>query len=225
MSKAKNVTAQFDLVSFDLGVSVDGDGVGKVVSTNGIDCGTDCSEPIKANTEVTLVAQPADSFTVFAGWTGDCSGNGDCVVTMDQSHNVGATFNKASLNGSYTGTTSQGYSIAVNVEQEGIKSYSYKIEVDGIYCDATIEGSVSTTQPEPIDENHSFEWNVSGDILAGTFQDPLNMSGTLHVISDSCRGSATVSWDATRAISVASTYAGSSIPEGVFKRNVDVRYK
>ena len=45
----------------------------------------------RATTEVTIVANPADGYQ-FSHWTGDCSGSGACVVTMDGSKSVTAEF-------------------------------------------------------------------------------------------------------------------------------------
>jgi len=40
---------------------------------------------------VDLQASPAE-FTLFTGWSGACSGTGDCAVTMDSDKSVAATF-------------------------------------------------------------------------------------------------------------------------------------
>jgi hypothetical protein len=40
---------------------------------------------------VTLTAT-ADTGSAFAGWSGDCSGTGDCVLTVDAAKSVTATF-------------------------------------------------------------------------------------------------------------------------------------
>ena len=50
-----------------------------------------CSEEYLEGTFVTLTANPANNYS-FAGWTGDCTGDGDCFVTMDTAKNVTATF-------------------------------------------------------------------------------------------------------------------------------------
>ena len=44
---------------------------------------------------LTATAEPGWS---FAGWTGDCSGNGDCQVTMDDNKSVTATFTQDTYN-------------------------------------------------------------------------------------------------------------------------------
>ncbi|MCZ0941802.1 MAG: hypothetical protein OXJ53_01965, partial [Gammaproteobacteria bacterium] len=60
----------------------------------GIDCGgegADCSESHPDGTAVTLAATP-DSGHLLRGWTGDCSGTGDCALSMDADKAVGASF-------------------------------------------------------------------------------------------------------------------------------------
>jgi hypothetical protein len=69
-----------------------GSGLGKIVSApTGIDCGTTCGANFAAKTVVTLTATAAaDSY--FAGWSGACTGIGNCSVTMDAAKAVVATF-------------------------------------------------------------------------------------------------------------------------------------
>jgi len=71
-----------------------GSGAGSVTSTPvGINCGTACSATFGFGTEVALSATPADGST-FTGWTGDCAGNTTCVVKMDDTRSVTATFDE-----------------------------------------------------------------------------------------------------------------------------------
>jgi hypothetical protein len=75
-----------------LSVTRTGSGTGTVTSNPaGINCGGDCSESYAESISVTLAATPAPGSS-FAGWTGPCSGTGQCTVTMDQSRSVGAAF-------------------------------------------------------------------------------------------------------------------------------------
>ena len=77
---------------FWLTVTPSGGGVGTVASAPpGISCGADCSQLYVAGNTVTLTATPAPDST-FDGWSGDCSGTGDCVVTMAADRSVTATF-------------------------------------------------------------------------------------------------------------------------------------
>ena len=56
----------------------------------GIACPVDCSESYPAGTEVVLHA--AAMRLSFDGWGGDCSGAGDCSVTMSSDRSVTAMF-------------------------------------------------------------------------------------------------------------------------------------
>lgn len=57
----------------------------------GIDCGVDCTEQYLNGTTITLTATPGLSSS-FSGWSDDCSGTGNCVLTMNAGKNVTASF-------------------------------------------------------------------------------------------------------------------------------------
>ena len=64
-----------------LTVSVAGDG--SVTSTDGyINCPGTCTHTYQPNTHVTLNASPAQGW-IFSGWTGACSGVGNCNIDHD----------------------------------------------------------------------------------------------------------------------------------------------
>ncbi|MCB1566437.1 MAG: hypothetical protein KDI78_12615 [Xanthomonadales bacterium] len=93
MSEARNVSASFSSVGHTLNVSKTAGG-NVSSSPAGISCGADCSEIYSPGTEVTLTANPAVGW-VLQNWTGDCTGGGACVVTMDAARSVHAIFNVA----------------------------------------------------------------------------------------------------------------------------------
>ncbi len=85
---AKSVTATFTLKQYDLTLTISGNGQGAVSSTPAvIDCGvggiggSDCSEQLDHGSVVTLVAT-VEPGSGFGGWSGACSGTGDCTITM-----------------------------------------------------------------------------------------------------------------------------------------------
>lgn len=83
---------QVALPSFELDVSLFGTGAGIVSSApGGIQCGGDCSQSYVDGTSVTLTAS-ATPGSFFAGWSGDCFGNGACVVAMTSARTVVASF-------------------------------------------------------------------------------------------------------------------------------------
>jgi hypothetical protein len=93
MSLNRSVTAVFDVDSSEVSVTLVGDGVGRVVANRvGIDCPGDCEQLYPVTESVSLSAQPGVG-SGFAGWSGACSGTGNCVLDMDQGpHGVTATF-------------------------------------------------------------------------------------------------------------------------------------
>jgi alpha-tubulin suppressor-like RCC1 family protein len=75
-----------------LGVEKAGLGTGMVVSSPAaISCGATCNANLAANTVLTLTATPDNGF-YFVGWSGACTGTGNCVVTISAPRVVTATF-------------------------------------------------------------------------------------------------------------------------------------
>jgi Divergent InlB B-repeat domain len=93
MTAARNVTANFTLMSETLTVTKNGTGTGAVTSSPaGINCGATCVAGFNYGTAVTLTATPVAN-TIFAGWSGGgCGGVGTCVVNMIAANAVTATF-------------------------------------------------------------------------------------------------------------------------------------
>jgi hypothetical protein len=88
------VTALFTYVParYVLAVERSGSGRGVVKSApEGIDCGEKCSTTFSLGTTVTLTATP-ESKSAFAGWSGACTGSGNCVVSMTRQYSVTAKF-------------------------------------------------------------------------------------------------------------------------------------
>jgi hypothetical protein len=94
MTQARSVTATFGAAATcSLTVTKAGTGSGTVASSPaGISCGATCSASYGGNASVTLTATP-DSGSVFAGWSGACTGTASCVLSMSQARAVTATFN------------------------------------------------------------------------------------------------------------------------------------
>jgi Divergent InlB B-repeat domain len=67
-------------------------GTGRVDSDlPGVGCTSSCAAEWDAGTSFTLTASPADGER-FVGWSGACTGNGTCSLTMDAQRSVTATF-------------------------------------------------------------------------------------------------------------------------------------
>lgn len=92
MNAVKSVIASFATIKYNLSVSKSGDGSGIVTSNpSGINCGSDCSHSYNIGTSVTLSAS-ASSSSLFAGWSGACSGTNTCQITINAAKSVTATF-------------------------------------------------------------------------------------------------------------------------------------
>ncbi|MEA2459926.1 MAG: large repetitive protein [Actinomycetota bacterium] len=97
-SESKTVTADF-AIARTLTVSETGSGTGTVISSPpGIDCGATCSAQFVDGTSITLTPQPgADSR--FTGWSGACTGTGECTFPISQDESVSASFEPAACPG------------------------------------------------------------------------------------------------------------------------------
>jgi hypothetical protein len=102
MSQARAVTARFVPRSFALGVTGAGEGAGTVATAGGaqppLSCAVQagatsgsCTANYPAGAVVTLLAAAATG-SRFSGWTGACTGTGDCIVRLDQARSVSASF-------------------------------------------------------------------------------------------------------------------------------------
>jgi hypothetical protein len=81
--------------SVTLSVTKNGTGSGTVTSSPaGITCGNDCTEAVASGTLMTLTATAA-SGSVFAGWSGACSGTTACAVSVNAATTATATFNSS----------------------------------------------------------------------------------------------------------------------------------
>lgn len=102
MDRAQSVVATFTRVGnaqptvVPVTVSLQGNGAGTLTSNPaGIDCSAGaCTANFDRDLSVLITAIPADG-SVFAGWTGACTGVGPCAITTDVARSVTATFNLA----------------------------------------------------------------------------------------------------------------------------------
>lgn len=144
---------------FSLLTTRDGTGQGMVSSEpEGIDCGNDCAEEYAQDTVVTLTANP-EAGSTFAGWEGDCSGTGACMLTMDADVTVTAVFQLIVLNESLTVVLEGSGSGAVTSQPAGISC--------GVDCTAEFPRSTEVTLTVSAAEGSEFTgW--SGGVCSGT---------------------------------------------------------
>ncbi len=123
MSSANTATATFAPDVRTLIVTRTGTGTGTVTSNvAGINCGATCSSNYVVGTVVTLTAVAAGN-SVFAGWSGACTGTGTCQVTMNAAATATATFTVVTH--------------ALTVTKVGSGTGTVTSNVTGIDCGAT----------------------------------------------------------------------------------------
>jgi hypothetical protein len=189
LSQNSGITATFNANNtFVLSYLKKGAGTGTVYfnPAGSVDnCAGNCNITYAAGTVVTVFAS-AGSGSVFAGWGTDCSGTGNCVVTMSANHAIQATFNVAA-------------SFLVTVTEAGTGSGVVTSSPSGINCDNSKSGSVCSA---------SF---ASGSTV--TLTATPNANSTFTAWSGDCVGSGGCSLSMTKARAVTATF-GPSCPAG-----------
>ncbi len=113
-----------------LTVTRSGTGSGTVSSSpSGISCGSACSANFASGTSLTLTASPA-SGSMFARWSGACSGTGSCTVTMSANQSVAASF---------AGPVNDSFVLAVT--KSGTGSGTVSSNPGGISCGSTCQAT------------------------------------------------------------------------------------
>ena len=148
MDTDRTITVTF-VPTATLTVARAGTGTGLITSTPaGIDCGSFCSFAYPVGEVVTLTATPTGS-SVFAGWSGACTGTGPCTVTLAASASVTATFTVA---------------YRLTVSRLGNGSGTVTSSPPGIECGATcsgtfLPGTVVTLTATPTDGSLFTRWH------------------------------------------------------------------
>lgn len=147
MDAAKNVTAEFALMTYTLTASREGAGAGTISATatpsgsGSFSCGASgpCTGTYNHGAMVTLTAAP-DSASVFSGWSGEgCTGMGTCVVSTTAARNVTATFARRS----YTLTVTIAGNGTVAVRRTSDSSTLLLCTTSGSICTASVEHGTS----------------------------------------------------------------------------------
>jgi len=104
---------------YTVSVGKAGTGSGTVASSpSAINCGSTCSASVASGTSLALSATPATGST-FAGWSGACTGTGNCALVVDGAKNLTANFTTSTPT-SYTLTLSKSGSGTVTSSPTGI---------------------------------------------------------------------------------------------------------
>ncbi len=147
--------------TFTLTLNKPGTGQGTITSDSAsINCGSTCNGNFTANTTVTLTAF-ADPNSTFTGWSGDCSGNTICQVTMNGDKTVTAIF-----------TANQSSSTTLTVTKYGTGQGTITSDLADINCGYTCNSNFTTNSivmlTATADSNSTFTgW--SGDDCSGNY--------------------------------------------------------
>jgi hypothetical protein len=143
LSSDQAVTATF-VSTHVLTVSLAGAGAGSVAAS-GVACPGVCSKAYPEGTVVSLSAAPSRG-SVFAGWTGACSGSGECQVTMNSDQSATATFATAPIlipaGGASTGAPPLG-SVAVSPPTCRLVVNGSKVRLPGPSRDSATQARAS----------------------------------------------------------------------------------
>jgi len=152
-----------------LTVSKSGTGTGTVTSSPaGISCGSDCSETYNQGTKVTLTAT-ANASSTFSGWSGACSGNSTCTITMDTAKAATATFTlkKYTITSSAGpgGSISPSGSISVNhgANQTFTITPDNGYNVSDVMVDKVSRGALKSYTFTNVTSNHNIEVRFKGE--------------------------------------------------------------
>lgn len=134
MSKNHNVSATFTRSTYTLTIAGAGTGTGVLIEyplsgscsyTAGA-ANSPCSYEIPAGTSIQVLPTYTATGTSFTGWSGDCSGTGNCQLTMNANHSVTGTFTRVSytltllLSGTGTGTVTSNTGLTCSIYATGI---------------------------------------------------------------------------------------------------------
>jgi hypothetical protein len=176
---------------FALGVTISGSG-SVASSPSGISCTSTCSANFGSGAQVTLTASAA-SGSVFSGWSGACSGTGQCNVTVSAATNVTATF-----------ATQSSHTLTVNVSGSGMVTSSPSGISCGTSCSASFASGAQVTLTRPSGADFS-GWSGA---CSGTGSCVVTMNATESV-------TATFAEPATLSISVTGGGTVTSNPSGI----------
>jgi len=138
--------------SYNLSITKSGTGNGIITSSpQGIACGSICTAAFSFDTSVVL-SVAANPGSTFSGWTGDCTGMGDCRLTMDSAKTVRSSFESSGA--------------VINITKSGNGTGTVVSIPEGIDCGEKCSSTF------PLDSDLSLKATpLSGSVFSGWFND------------------------------------------------------
>lgn len=116
-----------------------------------------------------------------------------------------------SVNGTFSGQTSQGKPVTLWVTSNNVTKVYYEIRVPGAYCTSTV--SSTWTINVPLSASYEFQQSGTDSVIQGKFSGASTASGTLMEKSTYCYGQQTVTWTVNK-ISSSSGISSLAVPSG-----------
>ena len=188
-SQVQNFTAP--LLSCDLNVTKAGNGSGTVTADTGLLSwtGNAGTGTYSDGTQVTLTPK-AGAGSAFSGWSGACTGNSTCKVTMTDNKSVTAAFNKAwSSNPKVNNAISTAVRDQINPQITGDGSGGAII----IWQDYR-SGTNWNIYAQRIDSTGNVLWTANGVLISGAVNDQSNP----QIVADGS-GGAIITWQDYRS--------------------------
>ncbi|MBV1911063.1 MAG: hypothetical protein KUG78_17320 [Kangiellaceae bacterium] len=158
MTNNYSVTAEFraiEAVSYTVSVNTNGNGI---VTSNpsSIECGSNCVAEFDSSSSIVLFAIPDTGYRLSA-WSGDCSGNVDCNLTVDSNKSATATFVEDNNQGGTLSISDMGLH---EVNHGDIFTYQPEINGNASICrkdlghdDVTVDSETGTIRWDTSDIN------------------------------------------------------------------------
>jgi hypothetical protein len=189
MSTAREVTAEFAAIpQHQLQLSVSGQGL--VTSTpSRLSCRSQCAAEFDEGAQVTLTPEPAEGFRL-AGFSGACSGQSSCTVTMSQDSSVDVDFVPAAApeRVHQPASTSLLLLIAGGSGTGSVSSDPGGLDC-GLVCSATFPTGAGVTLKASADPGSRFVgWSGCDSVAAGRCR--VGVTGSRSVTASFAEGSA-----------------------------------